>query len=137
VLAWAAAGRHGGVRLYGLDARVMGPGYWCEVERVLDRALVVECGAHVGTALAALRCGVKRLRIADAGPQEAALADLIVAHGAVRVTAPPAVVLAPGRSVAAQLARARCERVTVPPLAVKERRLGIESRSDTGHVGCD
>ena len=55
VLAWAAAGRHGGVRLYGLDARVMGPGYWCEVERVLDRALVVECGAHVGTALAALR----------------------------------------------------------------------------------
>ncbi len=115
----------------------MGAGYWCEVERLLDRALVVECGGHVGTALAALRCGAKRLRIADAGPQEAALAGLIAAHGATRIAAPPTVALAPGRPVATQLARARCERVTVPPPPVKQRRLGSDDRPDTGHVACD
>jgi hypothetical protein len=137
VLAWAAAGRHGAVRLYGLDARFMGAAYWFEVERLMDRPVVVECGDHVGTALAALRTGSKRLRIAEAGPQEAALAGLIAAHGAVRVEEPPGVALAPGRPVAAQLARARSERVTVSSRPVKQRLLGTKDRSTTGHVACD
>jgi hypothetical protein len=128
VLAWAAAGRHGPIRLHGLDARFMGAGYWSEVARLMARPLVVECGDHVGTALAALRAGCRWLRIADAGPQEAALAGLIAAHGAVRIAAPPAVVLAPGRPAAPQLARTRCQRVTASPRAVKERELGIENR---------
>ncbi|NBB69915.1 MAG: hypothetical protein GVY33_06265 [Alphaproteobacteria bacterium] len=128
MLAWAAAGRHGPIRLYGLDARFLGAGYWLEVARLMARPLVVECGDHVGTALAALRAGCRWLRIADAGPQEAALAGLIAAHGAVRVAEPPAVRLAPGRPATAQLARARCQRVTAPPRAVKERELGIENR---------
>jgi hypothetical protein len=137
VLAWQAAGRHRPVRIHGLDAPLMGAGYWSEVERILDRALVVECDDHVATALAALRCGCRRLRIADAGPQETALAGLIAAHGAVRIAEAPAVALAPGRPAAAQLARIRCERVTASPSPVKERFLGTESRSDTGHVACD
>jgi len=128
VLAWAAAGRHGPIRLYGLDARFMGVGYWVEVARLMERPLVVECGDHVATALAALRAGCRHLRIADAGPQEAALAGLIAAHGAARIAAPPALALAPGRPATAQLGRARCERVTAPPLPGKERELSIEIR---------
>jgi hypothetical protein len=137
VLAWAAAGRHGAVRLHGLDAGVMGTGYWFEVARILDRPLVVECGDHVGTALAALRTGCERLRVADAGPQEGALAALIAAHGAVRVTTPPDVVLAPGRPAAAQLARARCERVTASRAPVKDRVEAFGFGSRTGHLACD
>lgn len=137
VLAWAAAGGHGPVRLFGLDARFMGAGFWAEVERLLGRPLVVDCGDHVGTALAALRVGCRRLRVADVGPQERALVGLVRACGAVRSTAPPALRLTPGRPAAAQLARARCEQVTGPAAPVKERRLGIESGSDTGHVACD
>ncbi len=137
MLAWAAAGRHGPIRLHGLDARFMGAGYWVEVARLMDRPLVIECGDHVGTVLAALRAGCRLLRTADAGPQEAALAGLIAAHGAVRIAEPPAVRLAPGRPAAAQLARARCERVTAARRAVKQRELQIETRPQTGHLACD
>lgn len=136
-MAWAAAGGHGAVRLYGLDARFMGAGYWVEVERLLDRPVVVECDDHVGTALAALRAGCRRLRIAPAGAQEDALAGLIAAYGAVRVAAPPAIRLAPGRAAAAQLARARCEQVTASTPPVKDPEVETEVRSDTGHLACD
>lgn len=115
----------------------MGAGFWFEVERLLDRPVVVECDDHVGTALAALRTGCRRLRIADAGAQERALAGLIAAHGAVRVAAPPAIRLAPGRAAAVQLARARCEQVTAWAAPAKDPVVGTEVRSDTGHLACD
>jgi hypothetical protein len=128
VLAWAAAGRHGPIRLHGLDAVTLGGGFWFEVERLMGRPIVVECGDHVGTALAALRAGCRWLRIAPAGAQERALEGLIKAYSAVRMRAGPTVALAPGRAAAAQLARGRCEQVTASSLPGKQPELGIEVR---------
>ncbi len=137
VLAWAAAGRRRPPRLYGLDAPFMGAGFWREVERLLARPLVVDCGDHVGTAMEALRVGCRRLRLVEAGPQEAAVAGLVAAHGALRVTAPPAVALVADRPVAAQLARARWERVTGPLTPDKDLADAFGFGSETGHVACD
>jgi len=137
VLAWAAAGGHGAVRLYGLDARFMGAGFWSEVERLLGRPLVVDCDGHVGTALEALRVGCGRLRVTADGPQERALAGLVHAYGAVRISVPPALRLRPGRPVAGQLARARCEQVTGAFRPVKQPGDACGVRSTKGHLGCD
>jgi hypothetical protein len=136
VIAWAAYAGIARPHLHGLDAGRMGAAYWVEVERLLGRAVVVECDSTVGTALVALRCGARRLRIAHAGPQEAALAGLIAAHGAVRETAAPMVALAPGRTAAGQLARWRCEQVTGRYAPVTQRVEG-QGRSATGHEACD
>ncbi len=110
-LAWAAAGGHR-IVLYGIDGRRAGMGYWQACAELLARPLVVDCEAHVGTALAALRAGLRLLHTGDLGPATPTFRGLAAAHGAVLVAAPAAVRVCGLRPVAAQLARWRLDQVT-------------------------
>ena len=135
VLAWAAAGRHR-VVLYGLDARAMGVGFWRAVADILDRPLIVDCDDHVGTALAALRVGLGRLFVGDAGTAAPALAGLAAAHGAALVRTPPALRLSDRARATAELAAMRFEEVTRPPAPDKDRGETSDIRATRDRLGC-
>lgn len=115
-LSWAASGGHR-VDLFSApepaaadNALAMGGAYWAEVERLLDRPLVIDGGSEAGPVLAALRAGATRVRFDVSAAQAQALRGFAEAQGAVVVERAADLVLRPGANVLAQLARWRMER---------------------------
>lgn len=115
----------------------MGVGFWRAARDILDRPVIVDCGEHIGTVLAALRVGLDRLFFNVVGAQAAGLDDLVAAHGAQRVRRPPELRLEPGTRVSAQLARLRFQQVTALPLPDKDLWTSLHQRPETGFGTCD